>query len=201
MGCCKPPGKRFIPWFSAWQEFSPVIPKMYYDVESAEQRMHAVCAQLHKLVCFADYLGDKISVNRDDIDELQRLFEQFQENGFYDYYAEQIEQWINDNLPWLWKTFAKQVFFGLTMDGHFVAYIPDGWEDITFDTGMVWGRSDYGRLILRFTADNAIDNTYDYSYSDAEENSLAQMIADIESFIGRNDLCYDALFTNINEEV
>lgn len=200
MGCCKPPN-RFIPWFAAWQEFSPVIPKMYWDVESAEQRTHAICAQLHKLVCFADFLGDKISINRDDIDELQRLFEQFQDSGFYDYYADQIEQWIRDNLPWLWKTFAKQVFFGLTPDGHFCAYVPDGWEDITFDTGAVYGRSDYGRLILRFTADNAIDNTYDYSYSDAQALELQQAIADLETIIGRGDLCYDTLFTNLDEEV
>lgn len=200
MGCCKPPN-RYIPWFNAWQEFTPTIPKMYWDVESQEQRLHAICAQLHKLVCFADYLGDKISINRADIDDLQNQFEQFMESGFYDYYADQIETWIENNLPWLWKTFAKQVFFGLTKDGKFCAFVPDSWQDITFDTGAVFGRSDYGRLILRFTADGAIDNTYNYTYSNAEENSLAQMIADIETFIGRNDLCYDTLFTNLDEEV
>ena len=79
--------------------------------------------------------------------------------------------------------------------------IPDGWQDITFDTGMVWGRSDYGRLILRFIADNAYDNTYDYSYSDAEALELEQAIADLETIIGRGDLCYDTLFTNLDEEV
>ena len=200
MGCCKPPN-RFIPWFSSWQDFTPVIPKMYWDVESQEQRMHAICEQLHKLACFVDFMGGKVSENRDDIDELQEQFEKFIESGFYDYYADQLEQWINDNLPWLWKTFAKQVFFGLTMDGHFCAYVPESWQDITFDTGMVFGRSDYGRLILRFNADGAINNTYDYSYSDAEALELEQAIADLETIIGRSDLCYDTLFTNLDEEV
>ena len=154
MGCCNNP-KRFIPWFAAWQEFSPVIPKMYWDVESQEQRLHAICAQLHKLVCFADYLGDKISINRDDIDELQRLFEQFVESGFDDYYADQVETWINNNLQWIFTHVAKQVYFGLNEQGYFVAYIPDGWDDIVFDTGMIYGIDTYGRLILRWDVDNS----------------------------------------------
>ena len=157
MGCCKPPN-RYIPWFSAWQEFTPTIPKMYWDVESQEQRLHAMCAQLHKLVCFADYLGDKISINREDIDELQRLFEQFMESGFDDYYEQQLEQWINDNAALLFTKLAKQVYFGLTLDGHFVAYIPDGWQDIVFDTGMVYGEDTYGRLILRWDVDESDGN-------------------------------------------
>ena len=197
---CYPPG-RYIPWFNAWQDYTPVIPKMYWDVDSQEQRIHNICATLHKLVCYADFLGENISINHNDIVKLQEDFKKFQESGFFDYYAAQIEEWIRDNLPWLWKTFAKQVFFGLTMDGHFVAYIPDGWQDITFDTGAVWGRSDYGRLILRFTADGAIDNTYDYTYSDAQTLELQNAIADLETIIGRSDLCYDTLFTNLDEEV
>ena len=154
MGCCKPPN-RYIPWFSAWQEFTPTIPKMYWDTESQEQRLHAICAQLHKLACFADYLGDKISINRDDIDELQRLFEQFVESGFDDYYAEQVETWIENNLQWVFTHVAKQVYFGLNEQGYFVAYIPDGWDDIVFDTGIIYGIDTYGRLILRWDVDNS----------------------------------------------
>ena len=156
-GCCPPPN-RYVPGFSAWQEFTPVIPKMYWDVESQEQRMHNVCATLHKLVCYADLLADKIGINRADIDELQRLFKEFQESGFYDYYAEQIEQWINDNLGFLFTHLAKQVYFGLTLDGHFVAYIPESWQDIVFDTGMVYGLDTYGRLILRWDVDESEGN-------------------------------------------
>lgn len=154
MDCCKPPN-RYIPWFAAWQEFSPVIPKMYWDVESQEQRLHAICAQLHKLVCFADYLGDKISINRADIEELQRLFEQFMESGFDDYYADQVETWIDEHLEWIFTHVAKQVYFGLNEQGYFVAYIPESWDDIIFDTGMVYGIDTYGRLILRWDVDNS----------------------------------------------
>lgn len=147
---CHKHGLRYIPWFSAWQEYSPVIPKMYYDVESAEQRMHAVCAQLHKLVCFADMLGDKISINHDEIVELQNLFQQFMESGFEDYYEEQIEAWINAHMENIIIQAVKMVFFGLSDDGHFIAYIPSSWNEIIFDTGYDYSdENTYGHLILK----------------------------------------------------
>ena len=42
------------------------------------------------------------------------------------------------------------VFFGLTLDGYFVAYIPESWTQIIFDTGAVYGTPEYGRLILSY---------------------------------------------------
>ena len=49
----------------------------------------------------------------------------------------------------------------LEENGYFCAYIPSSWSDITFDTGAVYGKYDYGRLILRFNAegDGVINNT------------------------------------------
>lgn len=200
MGCI-----NRMPWlFPGYLDFTttaPVVPKLYWDVASQEQRWLRICEQLGKVICYADCMGKQLNVTMKDVEDLQNEFEEFKESGFFDYYAEQLEKWIQDNAAFLFTTLAKQVFFGLTMDGHFVAYIPDGWEDITFDTGAVYGRSDYGRLILRFTADGAIDNTYDYSYSDAQTLELQQAISDLETIIGRDDLCYDALFTNLDEEV
>ena len=107
------------------------------------------CKQLHKLVCYADMLGDKINVNREDIDELQRLFEKFMESGFEDYYAQQIEAWVDEHMPDIIDQSIKMVFFGLTDDGYFCAYIPDTWEEIQFDTGFNYSdQNTYGHLIL-----------------------------------------------------
>lgn len=140
---------RWVPWFAGFTDFTPTIPKMYWDVESQEQRIHAICKQLHKLVCYADMLGDKINLNREDIDELQRLFEQFMESGFEDYYAQQIEAWVDEHMPDIIDRSVKMVFFGLTDDGHFCAYIPDTWEEIQFDTGYNYSdQNTYGHLIL-----------------------------------------------------
>ncbi len=79
------------------------------------------------------------------------------------------------------STFARRgVYFGLTDDGHFCAYIPDNWEDIEFDTGTNYGEFDYGRLILRYDVDGSgvIDNTG--RYDDITPGELEDRIARIE---------------------
>lgn len=155
MSQCGKHRDRWVPWFAGFTEFTPTIPKMYWDVESQEQRILAICRQLHKLVCYADMLGDRISINREDIDELQMLFGQFMESGFDDYYAKQVEQWIDEHLTFVFEHTAKQVYFGLNEQGYFVAYIPESWDDIVFDTGMQYGMDTYGRLILRWDVDDS----------------------------------------------
>lgn len=48
---------------------------------------------------------------------------------------------------------VKMVFFGITDDGYFVAYIPEGWDDIIFNTSgfdINTPDLDFGHLILSF---------------------------------------------------
>lgn len=146
---------RWVPGFASFVDFTPAIPKLYWDVKSQEQRIKALCEQLHKLICYSDMLGGKIEENHTAIEELQRLFNEFMESGFDDYYLEQIEQWVNDNLETLYHLLVKQVFFGITQEGYFVAYIPESWDDIIFDTGANYGTDTYGRLILRWDVDES----------------------------------------------
>ena len=115
------------------------IPSMYWNVVSPEQRIKRMCREICKLSSYAAYL------------------EEFEAGGFIDKYLEQVEAWINENMERLFAEAAKMVFFGLTLDGHFVAYIPESWTDISFDTGMVYGSDTYGRLILRYDVDSPHD--------------------------------------------
>lgn len=137
------------------------MPQLYWDVMSSEQRIHAICEAVEKL--FAELAADEqlIAKNAEAIAELERLFERFVESGFEDYYAEQVAKWIDEHLRYVYDKTIQQVFFGLTSDGYFCAYIPDSWSDIEFDTGANYDTESYGRLILRFDADGTgiIDNT------------------------------------------
>lgn len=157
MDCCgkEKRGTPYVVPYSGFTEFTASIPKLYWGVKSQEQRILAICEQINKLICFADYQGEKITLNRADIDYLLDQFEQFKESGFDEYYAEQVEQWISDNLNFIYTQVVKQVYFGLNEQGYFVAYIPEGWDDIVFDTGVVYGTDTYGRLILRWDVDNS----------------------------------------------
>ena len=150
---CKP--YRYVPYFPGWTEFSATIPKLYWDTFSQEERIHRITALIHKISCYCDMLGDKISDNRDDINYLLSEFVEFKAHGFDDYYAVQVAQWIADNLAYIYDHTIKQVWFGLSEDGHLLAFIPDSWNDIMFDTGFDYDLDTYGRLILRWNVDNA----------------------------------------------
>jgi hypothetical protein len=128
-----------------------------------------MCKELHKICEYANMLGINLNLTHKMVEELEKTFDKFKESGFEDYYKEQLQTWIETHLPELFTLFVKQVYFGLTDDGYFCAYIPDSWSDIQFDTGANYGQFDYGRLILRFNADGSgvIDNTGRYDAASA----------------------------------
>lgn len=73
-------------------------------------------------------------------------------NGDYVYlYLDSIIYWINANLQNLVANIVKYIFFGLTDDGYFAAYIPDSWDFVTFDTGFDPNDTQtFGHLILKY---------------------------------------------------
>lgn len=150
-----------LPFFNPWMLTNPTLPKLYWEVKSPEQ----LVANLYCIIdAVKDYINDttkQVNINTEDIEKLQETLKKFMESGFDDYYREQLEQWIKDNMEWLWKTFGQMMFVGLTSDGYFCIYVPESWSDITFDTGAVYGTEDYGRLILRYETSGrgVIDNT------------------------------------------
>lgn len=149
----------FIP-FNSFIATTPVLPTFYWDVYSAEERWKEICKLLGKLTAYIEYMGDAVNVDREMYNELAALFKQFQESGFEDYYEAQLEQWIKDNAGQLLSDYIKLVFFGLTPDGYFCAWIPDSWDEITFDTVADYSDPLYGRLVLLYDA----EGNFDYNY-------------------------------------
>ena len=191
-----------VPPYPAFAPTAPIIPKMYWDAITPEQQIHKLCKELHKLCEYSNTLAQALNLDHEIIDKLEADFQKFMESGFDDYYKDMVAQYIADNIDAIMQQFVQRsVYFGITSDGHFCAYIPENWSDIVFDTGMVYGRSDYGRLILRFSSDDigVIDNTYGYSL--AQGTDVETLIADLETVTNRSDETYDAVFTNMNEVI
>lgn len=190
-------------------DLTPTVPKFYWDVKSQEQRIKIMCILIQQLIEGLAANDELDARTRDRVTALEKQFQEFIEHGFEDYYAEQIEKWFNDNAWLIYQYIAKQVYFGLTSDGYFCAYVPDGWKEITFDTGAVFGRSDYGRLILKFDAEGqgVIDNTYSYSLNDWHATSsdvkkqLLALVADLETNSKRTDATFDTLYTNLDKDI
>lgn len=132
-----------------------VLPAVYDDSLSYYELLCKVMEYVNKYVT-------ELNVHTDAITELQILyaslreeFDEFKETGFLDYYAAQLQLWIEVNMPQIIQDFLDiVVFFGLTMDGYFVAYIPESWDEITFETGADYESEEYGRLILEYYVDS-----------------------------------------------
>lgn len=136
--------------FWGWTDFTPALPDFYWDVYSAEERIKKLCLELHKLCDYANMLGENINIDYTLIEELQQAFEQFMESGFDDYYKEQVAAWIADNFNTIMNGLLGQMlFFGLTKDGYFTAYIPPKWAFV-LDTDVDYSSENYGCLEIKY---------------------------------------------------
>jgi len=133
-----------VPYWG-WTAYTPVIPKMYWDVYSQEERIKLLCKDHDKLVHYASYLAEQITINNKNMQELDEQFQKFIDGEYDDYYEQKIAEWVDANMTAIMERSVKNLYFGLTDDGHFVAYIPENWNELMFDTGYVYGQDDYGR--------------------------------------------------------
>lgn len=136
--------------FECWP-YTMVIPKFYWDAESPEQRVKALCMLYDKLMAYVDALKDAVNVDSEAIKELQDAFQKFMESGFDDYYAEQVAKWIAENLQKIIDAMTvSTVYFELTDDGYFAAYYPISWKTVQFDTIADYSSDYYGCLVLLY---------------------------------------------------
>jgi hypothetical protein len=146
-----------LPLFSYWTDFTPTIPKLYWDVYSQEDRIKKICCEFFKMTKYADKIAEQLNLTADEIEELQEEFTKFMESGFEDYYEEQIAAWVQENMASIMEQSMRLVYFGLTLDGYFVGYVPQGnaWDDVMFDTGQNYDNDKYGRLMLYYKTDSS----------------------------------------------
>lgn len=92
---------------------------------------------------------DKIPEIQSELDEINQEIEAIKSGEYIGNYIEALQKWIDENLIEFVGNIVKYVFFGLTDDGHFAAYIPQSWAFIRFDTGYDPTDTErYGHLML-----------------------------------------------------
>ena len=97
---------------------------------------------------------------KDEVDptikDLENIIKLIESGNLPPAIADGIKKWLSVNAIDLIGELVKTVFFGLTDDGHFVAYIPDSWDDITFNTTYydiilsAHPEVPYGHLVLSY---------------------------------------------------
>lgn len=85
-------------------------------------------------------------------DELNKLLNDIAEGRFPEEIANAIRQYIVRNYYDMVGDMIKMLWFGLTDSGYFVAYIPDSWDAVQFNTTgydvELEIAPDYGHLVL-----------------------------------------------------
>lgn len=88
-----------------------------------------------------------------EYEDLKRAVDDLESGNWTPEFINTLINWYRDNIIDIIGEMVKQVFFGITDDGYFVAYIPESWEDIIFGTtGLddVVPGMDYGHLTLSY---------------------------------------------------
>lgn len=126
-------------------EFPYTDPNLYND-DWLLKRMKELLAQL-------DELEDWKSEWQAEYEEFKALVDMIEAGNFPQSIRDAFSKWMQENAITLVGELVKLVFFGITDTGHFVAYIPDGWDDILFNTtgyDISIAGEDFGHLTLSF---------------------------------------------------
>lgn len=96
-------------------------------------------------------LNDWIEENEPKLDDFETLYNMLLSGDLPLGVQKGIEKWMEIHAIDLVGKLVKMVLFGLTDDGYFVAYIPESWADIIFNTtglDISVPDVDYGHLVL-----------------------------------------------------
>lgn len=113
-----------------------VLPLVYDESLSYYEILCKLCDEMKNLMQGMDDLSTEVATLKQAINDVQRWIDNFDTDFIkklvLDYVAESV----------------KQVYFGLSNTGYFVAYIPKSWDEITFDT--IQEGDLYGHLTLKY---------------------------------------------------
>lgn len=107
-------------------------------------------------VRYGDMLGkiEKCDKNNAELQkelaEIKKELDDYVNGKLIPAYLEATKKYINENLIDFVSEIVKYVVFGISVDGHFVAYIPSSWDFIQFDTVYDQTSELFGHLVLRW---------------------------------------------------
>lgn len=134
-----------------------VLPAVFDDSLSYYELVAKVVKKLNEVIDSNNELAGYVGTNtqdiaqlKEDVELLNSEFEKVKNGQYTSLYIEAMKNWIAENLINIVGQIVKFVWFGLSDDGHFVAYIPTSWRFLTFDMVADPDSPDYGRLLLSY---------------------------------------------------
>lgn len=112
-----------------------------------------ILKQIKSIMAAINDLDDWRISHEAEYEQLKQFYDDLESGNFSDGFADALVSWYEANIVDIIGEFVKQIFFGLTDDGYFVAYIPESWSDIIFGTSGLDDFPvgiDYGHLTLSY---------------------------------------------------
>lgn len=101
-----------------------------------------------------DSLNEWRQTHETEYQELKEFMDSINAGDLPDAVYQELRTWIETNAIDIIGSLVKSVYFGITDDGYFVAYIPESWGDIIFNTtGLDINlpiQPEYGHLVLSY---------------------------------------------------
>ena len=99
-------------------------------------------------------LNEWIETNTPRIEDLEAFKDALESGDLPEGVQAGITAWLETHAAEVIAAIIKNVWFGLTDAGYFVAYVPDSWSDITFKTTgldiILALMPEYGHLVLQY---------------------------------------------------
>ena len=123
----------------------------YYElVAKVVKKLNEVIESNNELAGYVGTNAQDIAQLKEDVEFINSELEKIKNGQYTSLYIEAMKNWITENLINIVGQIVKFVWFGLSDDGHFVAYIPTSWRFLTFDMVADPDSPDYGRLLLSY---------------------------------------------------
>lgn len=125
----------------------------YPYINLTDLNLDYVLKHLKEFMALVDDLEEWKAKHEAEYEELKNLYDAIVSGHFPNSMIKALNDWLTANAIDIIGELATMVFFGITDDGYFVAYIPESWDDIIFGTtGLDDFPSgiDYGHLTLSY---------------------------------------------------
>ena len=96
------------------------------------------------------HLDSWVDTHEQEYEVLKQKVDDLENGRWSEDFVNTLISWYEANIIDIIGEMVKQVFFGVNDQGYFVAYIPESWRDITFDTIMDYSSEYYGHLTLSY---------------------------------------------------
>lgn len=111
---------------------------------------NTVIPKLNELLSWQEAHTEDYAELKNIVDNLEKDIAKIESGNLPETWYEALKNYLSGNFPEVILELISFVFFGLTDDGHFAAYISKNLSFISFDTDVQAGSENYGKLILKY---------------------------------------------------